>query len=213
MCRALAVVVSAALLAGFVAIAPVGPVAGTCAGAGSNHATLLVQHGDGSVVTRCVAFESASITGEQLLNDSGIAWSGQAFGGFGKAVCAVDGEPASYSSCPGAQRYWAVFVERGGGAWQLTPVGVSILSLADGDGLGVRYVPTAGTPDAPPSAAGFCPVAADASAAVTASPAAASPDPVGSGGPDLGLALAVLAVVVLGSVAIVRLRISRRRPR
>jgi hypothetical protein len=230
--RALAVVVSAALLAGFVAIAPVAPLAGACAGTGSNHATLLVQHGDGSVVTRCVAFESASITGEQLLNDSGVKWSGQAFGGFGVAVCAVDGEPATHASCPGAQRYWAVFVERGGGAWQLTPVGVSTLTLAEGDGLGVRYVPTAGTPDAPPSAVGVCPavasVGAGDTAAVaaspgvpspveTASPAPGSPEGDGGDGGDGGLDLGMLAVAVaavgLAGLAVFRLISSRRRPR
>jgi hypothetical protein len=234
MSRALAVVVSAALLAGFVAIAPVRPLAGACAGAGSNHATLLVQHGDGSVVTRCVAFESASITGEQLLNDSGVKWSGQAFGGFGVAVCAVDGEPATYASCPGAQRYWALFVERGGGSWQLTPVGVSTLTLADGDGLGVRYVPTAGTPDAPPTAASVCAAAASSGADETASPVAAgsavasasaaatsqaasvSAAPVtpsgGSDGPDLGMIAVAVAAACLVALAAFRLLVARRRP-
>jgi hypothetical protein len=208
--RTLAIAVAAAMLAGLAAIAPVVPVAGSCAGSGSSHAALVVQHGDGSVVTRCVAFDTASITGEQLLNASGIAWAGQTFGGYGVAVCAVDAEPASFASCPGAAHYWALFVERGAGAWQLTALGVSSLTLADGDGLGLRYVPTAGAPDAPPLAAGACVGGTEASPQATI--VTGSPGPIGSGGIAPGLVVALLAVGVLGSLSIVRLWMSRRRP-
>ncbi len=113
-----AVLLAAALgfgLAAFAALAPGSPLVASCAGAGPHHAALVVEHGDGSVVTRCVAFDTASVTGEWLLNTSGLAWSGQTFGAFGEAVCALDGEPAHYSDCPGKDEYWAVFVARGGG--------------------------------------------------------------------------------------------------
>jgi hypothetical protein len=234
--RLLAALAVAAVLAGLASIAPVRPIAGACAGAGPNHAALLVQHGDGSVVTRCVAFDGGSITGKELLDASGISWSGQAFGGFGVAVCAVDAEPSTYSSCPGAGHYWALFVERGGGAWQLTPVGVSTLTLADGDGLGVRYVPTAGTPDAPPAAAGACggavasgaggTAAAASSSAVaqssapsgsaevaSAGPSSAPAAPgsgSGSGGLDPTIIGVALAVAALGALGVWRMLASRR---
>ena len=139
------------------ALAPGSPLAAPCAAAGSNHAAIVVEHGDGSVVTRCVAFDTASVTGEQLLASSGVAWSGQTFGGYGTAVCALDAEPAHYATCPGAGSYWAVFVSRGGGAWQLANVGVSTLTLGAGDAEGFRYVPAAGDPSPPASAAGVCP--------------------------------------------------------
>jgi hypothetical protein len=127
-----------------------------CAAAGPNHAALVVEHGDGSVVTRCVAFAADAISGEELLNVSGVAWSSQTFGGFGDAVCALDAEPAHYADCPGKDSYWAVFVARGGGAWQLASVGISTLMLHGGDAEGFRYVPASGVPDAPVSPVAVC---------------------------------------------------------
>jgi hypothetical protein len=189
--RSLRLIGAAAVLAALASLAlPVAPsvapflanplAAPACAGAGPHHAALVVTHGDGSTVTRCVAFATASISGEQLLNASGISWSGQSFAGFGQAVCAVDREPATYATCPGKDRYWAVFVARSGGGWQLSAVGVSATTLRDGDAEGLRYVPASGTPSAPSSPRGVCPAAvattrpgtpAAATAAATATPA------------------------------------------
>jgi hypothetical protein len=161
--RRLALLLPAALLAALAPLAPVAPTMSECAAAGPNHAALVVEHGDGSVVTRCVAFSGASISGEQLLNQSGIAWSSRTFGGFGEAVCALDGEPVQYVDCPGKDRYWAVFVARGG-PWQLASVGISTLALHDGDAEGFRYAPASGIAAAPVSAVGVC------AAAVTTAP-------------------------------------------
>jgi hypothetical protein len=170
-------------VAALASLAPQSALVSLCAGAGPNHAAVVVEHGDGSVVTRCVAFGGTTIGGKDLLDASGVAWSGQTFGGYGVAVCAVDSEPAHYSSCPGKDDYWAVFVSRGGGAWQLTSVGVSGLTLSAGDAEGFRYVPAVGTPAAPPAPAGVCatePVAtATPSATVTAAPTA-TPAPAGT---------------------------------
>ena len=163
--RRLALLLPAAILAALASLAPVASVVPGCAAAGSNHAALVVEHADGSVVTRCVAFDTDHITGEELLNRSGVAWSAQTFGGFGDAVCALDGEPAKYAECPGKDRYWAVFVARAGGSWQLANVGISTMTLRDGDAEGFRYVPASGVPAAPVSAAGVC-----AAAAATPSP-------------------------------------------
>lgn len=176
-----AVLVSMALAAGpagLVALAPGSPLVSSCAGAGQSHAALVVEHGDGSVVTRCVAFDTATVTGEWLLNASGISWSGQSFGGFGDAVCALDLEPAHYTDCPGKDYYWAVFVSHAGGAWQLASVGISTLTLGDGDAEGFRYVPSAATPAAPPSPAGVCAAAEASAAATTAAAKAGTPPPV-----------------------------------
>jgi hypothetical protein len=175
--RAPAVLAAAvvALAAGALAsLAPGSPLVASCVGAGSGHAALVLEHGDGSVVTRCVSFGTATVTGEQLLNSSGVAWSGQTFGGYGEAVCALDSEPAHYTSCPGQENYWAVFVSRGGGAWQLSSIGISSLTLGDGDAEGFRYVPAAGTPAVPPSPPAVC-GAAVATVAATAAAAAARP--------------------------------------
>ena len=131
--RRLALLVPAAILAALASLAPVAQAVPACAAAGSHHAALVVEHGDGSIVSRCVAFSTAAISGEELLNRSGVVWSSQTFGGFGAAVCALDGEPAHYVDCPGKDRYWAVFAARGGGSWQLANVGISTLTLHDGD--------------------------------------------------------------------------------
>lgn len=135
--RRLSFLLPAAALAALASLAPVAPLASGCAAVGPDHAALVVEHGDGSVVTRCVAFAAGPISGEELLNESGVAWSGQTFAGFGEAVCALDGEPAQYAACPGKDSYWAVFVARGGGAWQLSSVGISSLTLGDGDAEGI----------------------------------------------------------------------------
>jgi hypothetical protein len=168
-----------AVMAALVSFAPVAAVVPGCAAAGSNHAPLVVEHANGSVVTRCVAFDSGLISGEELLNRSGVAWSGQTFSGFGAAVCALDAEPERYASCPGKDHYWAVFVSRGGGPWQLANIGISALTLADGDAEGFRYVPSAGTPSAP-VAPGVCsPPAVTATAHAGATAAATIDAPAG----------------------------------
>lgn len=184
--RRLALLLPAAVLAALASLAslaPVAPIAPTCAAAGSHHAALVVEHGDGSVVTRCVAFDASSISGEGLLNLSGVAWSSQTFGGFGDAVCVLDGEPARYVDCPGKDSYWAVFVARGGGSWQLADVGISTLALHDGDAEGFRYVPASGAPAAPVSAGGVCAAGATTAprrsvAAGTSAPPAAVATPI-----------------------------------
>jgi hypothetical protein len=153
---ALAAAAVALAAIGLAALAPGSPLVSSCVGAGGNRAALVVEHGDGSVVARCVSFGTVSVTGEALLNLSGVAWSGQTFGGFGDAVCAIDAEPSHYSVCPGADNYWAIFVSRSGGPWQLASVGISSLTLGDGDAEGFRYVPAVGTPAAPASPAGVC---------------------------------------------------------
>jgi hypothetical protein len=167
----------ASSVAALAALAPGSPLASTCAGAGPHHAALVVEHGDGSVVSRCVSFDAGPVTGEQLLNSSGVAWSGQSYGGFGDAVCAVDAEPAHYSTCPGKDNYWAVFVSRGGGGWQLASVGISTMTLGDGDAEGLRYVPAVGDPVAPPTPIGAC------GAAAASGSAGGSGGPTGTVGP------------------------------
>jgi len=174
MIRRLALLLPVAILAALASLAPVALVVPVCAAAGSNHAAVVVEHGDGSVVTRCVAFDTDSISGDELLNRSGLAWSAQTFGSFGDAVCALDGEPAQYVECLGKDRYWAVFVARTGGSWQLASVGISTMTLHDGDAEGFRYVPASGVPTAPVSAAGVCLATA---ATPTATPTATSMAP------------------------------------
>jgi hypothetical protein len=184
--RAVALGLAALTLGALASLAPAAPAVPMCAAAGAHHAAVVVEHGDGSVATRCVAFDASDVTGEQLLTQSGIAWSGQTFGGFGDAVCALDGEPARYLDCPGKDNYWAVFVSSGGGAWRLSNVGISSLTLRDGDAEGFRYVPAAGDPVAPASPAGVCPApVAATSGAVSAVPPRVTVSPGSLGSPSI----------------------------
>ena len=175
--RSFGMVVAAAVgVAALASLAPPSPAistcaaAGTSAGSGPNHVALVIEHGDGSVATSCVSFSDTSITGQRVLEIAAVSWSGQSFGGFGQAVCALDGEPAHYATCPGKDNYWAIFGSRAGGAWQLAAAGISTLTFSNGDAEGFRYVPATGTPATPPSPAGVC--AAGPAATATATPSA-----------------------------------------
>lgn len=138
-----------------------GPSLGGCAQASSlHHVALVVEHGTGAVVTRCVSFTEDSITGDQLLARSRLQYATAVYGGIGNAVCQIDGEPAQYP--PGcwtaSSRYWATFDSRGGGSWAFSSLGISSQTLRDGDAEGFRYE---GQSDysVPPSPQGVCPLA------------------------------------------------------
>lgn len=132
-----------------------------------------MEHGGGSVLTRCVAFDADSLSGDQVMSMSGIEYATATYGGLGKAVCQVDYEPTSYP--PGCwtstSPYWAMFVSRGGGAWAVSSRGISAQTFADGDALGWHYQPQSGPGGGPPpSPAGICVAAAPP-------PVATSPPP------------------------------------
>jgi hypothetical protein len=132
-----------------------------------------------------VAFAGASITAEEALNASGIPWRAYDYGGsLGRAVCQVDGEPATPPSghfdrdnCLYSNgSYWSLRVARAGGGWTGSPRGVSSTVLSDGDAEGLAYGD--GT-QVLPSPAGVCPASAPA-------PAPAPPPPGGPGAPPSG---------------------------
>lgn len=105
---------------------------------GENQAGLVVRHGDGRVVTACVAFPEPSITGIQLLERSGISFVSQG-SGIGAAVCKIDGEGCDYPTedcfCKrdGARTtYWAYsrLIES---TWAYSPLGASNTKVQPGD--------------------------------------------------------------------------------
>ena len=175
-----------------------------------HHVALVVELGDGESVGRCVGFNASSISGEEVLQASGLQYATQGYGSLGQAVCQVDGEPAAYSTClPSSGSYWALFTSRAGGAWQTADVGISSLELANGDAEGLRYDPETGPDPAPPSPAGVCAaagVAAPASGGVVSAPAGAA----GTGAsPALIAAAAILGVLLV--LAGLQLALRRRR--
>jgi len=157
--------------------------AAPCAAATYAHrVALVVEHGNGQSLRECIGFDSATITGEQILQASGIQFATVGYGSLGDAVCQIDHEPASYpATCwTTTSPYWVSFVARGSGSWSTAGQGVSSQTFGDGDAAGFRYDPQTGGAPAPVSPAGTCtfttstpPVAA----AGTAPPSAASHAP------------------------------------
>ena len=153
-----------------------------CAAASyAHHATLVVEHGDARVIGLCIGFDGASITGEQLLQASGLEYATATYGSLGEAVCQIDSEPASYP--PGCwtstSPYWAMFVSRSGGGWRPADHGVSSETFGDGDAEGFRYDSQSGAEPPPASPGGIC---AAALAAATPAPRATAIPPTAGGG-------------------------------
>ena len=117
-----------------------------------HRAYVVVEHGSGATLDRCVGFSGDSIAGDALMKASGIPYQTQHFS-FGDAVCAMDKEPKSFDSClPQGAPYWALWTESGGGAWQEAQVGLADLKLGAGDAIGWRYTPQAEASPSPPPA-------------------------------------------------------------
>jgi hypothetical protein len=139
-----------------------GPAAPLCAQAGSEHrAGLVIEHGDGQVIRRCVGFNSPTATALAILQASGIEVGIASYGGgLGAAVCQIDNEPPTYP--PGcftaSGSYWVLFVAKAGGAWVNSDLGASSVNVSDGDDVGFRYDSQTGADPPPPSPAGTCPV-------------------------------------------------------
>jgi hypothetical protein len=124
--------------------------ASACINAGAqHHAYVVVEHLSGTSFQKCVGFNGDAIDGQTLMDQSGVKYETQTFS-FGKAVCAVDNEPAQYSQClPQNQPYWALFVETGG-TWAGAQTGYTAINLHDKEALGWRYVQATDQSPSPP---------------------------------------------------------------
>lgn len=126
--RDLGLVVAGALLA----------LTAASAARADGEAGLVIQHGDGTVETFCIAFTGDSVTGEQLLAEANVTvvdWAG--------LVCAVgraEGcfQPSSFDSCTCQCKgndctYWAYFTQKHGGDWVYSALGFESQRARDGD--------------------------------------------------------------------------------
>jgi hypothetical protein len=137
-----------------------------------HHAALVIQHGGGGLITRCVAFVEAQISGVELIQRSKIEYQAQQFGALGGAFCQIDGEPAQVPpGCFGTGPYWQYF-HRTAAGWTAAGAGASNWSLHDGDMDGWHFA--SGLANHPP-ALSFN------SVCLPAVPAAARPAPSHSG--------------------------------
>ncbi len=103
-------------------------------GQASNRAGLVVQYGDGSVVTLCVRFSGATLSGVALLEQSGLDLVTRTDPGLGAFVCKIgkDGCPAENCTCAYPPTYWHYWLRAADG-WQFSPVGASSRQLQPGD--------------------------------------------------------------------------------
>jgi hypothetical protein len=137
------------------------------------HRAALVVEFSGSpqrIIERCVTFAAAEISGLQLLQRSGLAFTTQDYGGsLGQAVCTIDGVPQGESSClqgPGGA-YWQYF-NRSSSGWRVSMRGAGNRMLLNGDMDGWHYA--AGAAQSPPSItfSQVCPALPTAGAAAPA---------------------------------------------
>jgi hypothetical protein len=134
------------------ASATASPGTAACVNANAAHkAYVVVQHGGGASVQKCVGFDAEQIGGEDLMKKSGIEYQTQDFSGVGKAVCQLDNEPAQFSECfPKDRPFWAMYVSQGGSGWQQGQSAYTAVSLKDGDALGWEYQSATASPPPPP---------------------------------------------------------------
>jgi len=102
-------------------------------------AGLVVVHGDGSVVSACVAFAEESISSADLLRRSGLEVVLTGYGGLGYGVCAIGGEGCAagqdcFCRCRGNPcAYWVSSHRSPDGSWAISGVGASAWQVHDGD--------------------------------------------------------------------------------
>ena len=122
----------------------------SCGSGGSAHrAYVVVEHGSGASITRCVGFTAASIDGAAAMRLSGLQYQSRA-SAAAQAMCQIDNEPATFDRCfPLNQPYWALFVESHR-SWGPAPQGYAEVRLGDGDALGWHYVAAGDPSPAPP---------------------------------------------------------------
>jgi hypothetical protein len=176
---------------------------------GDNRAALVVRYEDGTVETKCVAFSETAISGEELLQRSGLTAVMDYNALAGGAVCSIQGVGCSvqdcFCRCQGADcQYWAYYHWVDGG-WQYSQLGASSFQVKNGALEGWSWGPGNFSSGTEPTVVRFEEVCAQTDAA-TQEPSA------GPGGPAswLGYAgFAVAVVVLLGAGLLVARRRSR----
>jgi hypothetical protein len=112
---------------------------------GDNRAALVIRSEDGSVETKCVAFSETSISGEELLQRSGMTAVIDYNALSGGAVCSIQGLGCSvqdcFCRCQGADcQYWAYYHWLDGG-WQYSQLGASSFQVKNGSVEGWSWGP------------------------------------------------------------------------
>lgn len=131
----------------------------TAGTAQAGSAGLVVQNPDGTVVTECVEFTGATITGYELLQFSSLAFTADDSSHFGAAICSIEGVGCDYPAescfcqCAGGAtcNYWSYWLQSRDGSWTSSHVGASTSRVRDGSVNGWAF----GDGSAPPLSISF----------------------------------------------------------
>ncbi|MHB1317316.1 MAG: hypothetical protein ACYCYF_01715 [Anaerolineae bacterium] len=108
---------------------------------GSIRVGLVVDHGDGTVVSMIVTVSDANPTGYQVLQQSGLELLAQS-SGMGVAICSIadTGCPTSNCFCDSPPNNWTYW-HLNGDTWVYSPTGAGSYRVADGAVEGWRWGP------------------------------------------------------------------------
>lgn len=102
-----------------------------------NGAGVVVRHGDGTLIMAYVQFEGESISGNALLEQTGLQITAAPYGGLGTGICMIDHEGCGADNCycesyDNPAEFWQYY-SWDGSAWVLQPFGPSTREISDGD--------------------------------------------------------------------------------
>jgi len=107
---------------------------------GAQRVGLVVKFGDGNVFTGCIDYTGPGMTGEDVLDGSGLSVVKDPSYGLGAAICKIEGDgcepPAHcFCKCEGAScEYWAYYhLDQQKGEWVYSAMGASWHSVQPGD--------------------------------------------------------------------------------
>ena len=107
-----------------------------------NRVGLVVVHGNGATITRCIEFTEGEISGYDVLQRSGLSVTAYE-SAMGVAICAIDGEGCGSDNCfcqcqGGTCTYWTYW-HLSGGNWVYSNVGAALHRVHNGDVEGWRW--------------------------------------------------------------------------
>ena len=144
-----------------------------------NRTALVVDFGDGQVVTRCVAFAEPQISGYDALLRSGLALEVDQQGG-GTAICSIEATGCAaddcFCACTGDDcRYWSYWHQIDN-QWQYATGGATTYQVRDGDVEGWVWGPGSVTEAPPPPPVTFADICPAGTAAVAPAAPPATPE-------------------------------------
>jgi hypothetical protein len=109
---------------------------------GTNRAGLVIQFSDGVVETRCVEFSKQTITGLEVLEQSGLPVLAAFDPSLGAMVCKIQeqGCPVDNCLCQNPPDYWSYW-HLNGNSWVYSPAGSSTYQVSDGEVQGWSWGP------------------------------------------------------------------------